>query len=176
MIGGNPLFYVTATVAVGAILLAVSRANAVHALLYLVVGVLALAVVFLLLGAPFAAALQVIIYAGAIVVLFLFVVMMLGAGPDAAARERRLLRPRAWLGPSLLALALGGALCWMIGAGTLPATGGVTVGPKAVALALWGPYAIAAELAGLLLLAALVGAYRIGRASGPGPENEETTP
>ena len=54
--------------------------NAVHALLYLVVSLLAVAVVFFTLGAPFVAALEVIIYAGAIMVLFVFVVMMLNLG------------------------------------------------------------------------------------------------
>ena len=62
--------------------------NAVHALLYLIVSLLAVALVFLSLGAPFAAALEVIIYAGAIMVLFVFVIMMLNIGPELRSRNR----------------------------------------------------------------------------------------
>ena len=61
--------------------------NAVHALLYLIVSLLAVAVVFYVLGAPFVAALEVIIYAGAIMVLFVFVVMMLNLGEHAVSME-----------------------------------------------------------------------------------------
>ena len=61
-----------------------------HALLYLIVSLLAVALVFFTLGAPFVAALEVIIYAGAIMVLFVFVVMMLNLGARAVAREERL--------------------------------------------------------------------------------------
>ena len=71
--------------AVIATLLAITRLVAVHALLYLIVSLLAVAVVFYTMGAPLVAALEVIIYAGAIVVLFVFVVMMLNLG--AKARE-----------------------------------------------------------------------------------------
>ena len=60
-----------------------------HALLYLIVSLLAVAVVFFTLGAPFVAALEVIIYAGAIMVLFVFVVMMLNLGQDAERTKRR---------------------------------------------------------------------------------------
>jgi len=70
-------FYVAAAVALIATFLVISRRSALHALLYLVTSLLAIAVVFFLLGATFAAALEVIIYAGAVMVLFLFVVMML---------------------------------------------------------------------------------------------------
>ena len=97
------LFYLAGAVAVLATLLAVTRRNAVHALLYLIVSLLAVALVFFTLGAPFVAALEVIIYAGAIIVLFLFVVMMLNLGKDAEATERGWQPRRAWIGPALLA-------------------------------------------------------------------------
>ena len=76
----------------------ITRLNAVHALLYLIVSLLAVAMIFYMLGAPFVAALEVIIYAGAIMVLFVFVVMMLnlGAGRRAGAAW---LNPRIWIGP-----------------------------------------------------------------------------
>ena len=87
-------------------LMVITRAKAVHALLYLVVSLLAVALVFYGLGAPFVAALEVIIYAGAIMVLFLFALMLLNLGPQAERQERGWLRIRAWVGPGLSSLAL----------------------------------------------------------------------
>ena len=83
------LFYIASLVALSATGLALSRSNAVHALIYLIVSLLAVAVVFFLLGAPFAAALEILIYAGAIMVLFVFVIMMLNLGEAGDARERQ---------------------------------------------------------------------------------------
>ena len=72
-------FYLAAAIAVVSTFMMVTRLNAVHALLYLIVSFLSVSVVFYTIGAPFIAALEVIIYAGAIMVLFLFVIMLLGA-------------------------------------------------------------------------------------------------
>ncbi|MEC8867937.1 MAG: NADH-quinone oxidoreductase subunit J, partial [Pseudomonadota bacterium] len=71
------LFYIAAVTALASTVSVVTAKNASHALIYLIVSLLSVAVIFFLLGAPFAAALEVVVYAGAIVVLFLFVVMML---------------------------------------------------------------------------------------------------
>lgn len=158
------LFYISGTVAVIATVMVVTGTNAVHALLYLVVSLLAAALVFYSLGAPFAAALEVIIYAGAIMVLFVFVVMMLDMGPGAEKRERGLLDPRAWAGPAFLAVVLAGELLYALalgGAGGRDAA--AYIDPKAVALSLFGPYFIGVELASLLLLAGLVAAWHLGR-------------
>ncbi len=154
-------FYLAAAVALLATLQVITRSNPVHALLYLVVSLLAVAVIFLLLGAPFAAALEVMVYAGAIMVLFVFVVMMLNAGPDALNRERSWLRPGIWLGPGVLAgILLTELLVLLQNPVFIPL---VEVGPKAVGIALMGPYLLAVELASLLLLAGLVGAYHLSR-------------
>lgn len=74
------VFYGAAAVALVSSAMAITRANAVHALLYLIVSFFALAAIFCALGAPFVAALELIIYARAIMVLFVFVVMMMNAG------------------------------------------------------------------------------------------------
>jgi NADH-quinone oxidoreductase subunit J len=161
-------FFAASAVAVLATLMAVTRLDAVHALLYLIVSLLAVAVVFYTLGAPFAAALEVIIYAGAIVVLFVFVVMMLNLGREAVAQERRWLRPGMWIGPAALALILLAEVVLMLG-WLEPSTSTVkTLGPRAVGGVLFGPYLLAVELASMLLLAGLVGAYHLGRRSPPG--------
>ena len=96
-------FYIAALIALVATVMVITRLNAVHALLYLVVSLLAVALCFYTLGAPFVAALEVIIYAGAIMVLFVFVVMILNLGPEQAVQERRWLTPGNWGGPLLLA-------------------------------------------------------------------------
>ena len=157
------VFYISACVAVLATLLAITRRNAVHALLYLIVSLMAVAVIFFSLGAPFAAALEVIIYAGAIMVLFVFVIMMLNLGPHAASQERVWRLPRIWLGPGLLGLILFGELLYVFIRAAGPKMGAAAVGPKAVAQSLFGPYVLGVEIASLLLLAGLVGAYHLGR-------------
>ncbi|MEJ2687766.1 MAG: NADH-quinone oxidoreductase subunit J, partial [Gammaproteobacteria bacterium] len=102
-------------------------------------------------------------YAGAIVVLFVFVVMMLNLGHHTAPRERRWLTPAVWLGPGLFCAVLLGELIYSLYAG-LPGREGVNVVPsQLVGMTLFGPYVLAVELASMLLLAGLVGAYHLGR-------------
>ena len=86
-------FYIASAIAVLATIVAITRNHAVHALLYLIVSLLAVAVVFYVIGAPFLAALELKIYAGAIMVLFLFVVMMLNIGEHATEVETECLKP-----------------------------------------------------------------------------------
>lgn len=153
--------YLAGAVALLATLLVVTRTDAVHALLYFIVSLFAVAVVFLLLGAPFVAALEVIVYAGAIMVLFVFVIMLLGVGPEAKLQERRWLPPGAWLGPGFLAAVLGLLLVWILALGEVTAPAGHLVGPREVGVTLWGPYLLGVEIAALLLLAGLVGAFNL---------------
>jgi NADH-quinone oxidoreductase subunit J len=158
------LFYIAALVGVVSTGMVITTLNAVHALLYLIVSLLAVALIFLLLGAPFVAALEVIIYAGAIMVLFLFVVMMLNQGPPAVAQERRWLNPGMWIGPSVLAMTLLLELVYLFGSGTVNQVNGISpVNPKEVSIVLLGPYLIGVELASMLLLPGLIGAYHLGR-------------
>jgi NADH-quinone oxidoreductase subunit J len=156
------LFYIAASVSLSATVLVISRSNASHALIYLIVSLLAVAVVFFLLGAAFAAALEVVIYAGAIMVLFLFVVMMLNLGPAQTARERTWLTPGMWVGPAILTLVLFLVMLYVL-VGLDGTTSGQPVSPKQVGQRLFGSYLLAVELASILLLAALVGAYHLGR-------------
>jgi len=156
------LFYITAAVAVFATVMMITRLNAVHGLLYLILSLLAVGVLFFLLGAHFAAVLEVIIYAGAIMVLFVFVIMMLNQGQKTLEQERIWLQPGVWIGPSLLAAILFVEMVIIIGYGDSAETGNV-VNAKQVGIALYGPYLLAVELASMLLLAGLVGAYHFGR-------------
>jgi NADH-quinone oxidoreductase subunit J len=124
---------------------------------------MAVSMIFLSLGAPFVAALEIILYAGAIIVLMIFVVMMLNLGTETAQQEKEWLQPKVWVGPSLLALVLLGEIVYLLlrsGTGNAPFTG---IDSKKVALSLYGEYIIAVELAGFLLMAGIVGAAHIGK-------------
>jgi NADH-quinone oxidoreductase subunit J len=158
----NVAFYIASAVAIVATILALTRARAVHGLLYLIVSLLAAAVLMFLLGAPFIAALEVIIYAGAIMVLFVFTVMMLNLGPEGADREKALMSPAAWLGASALAAVLLVVFAVVLLDGPEIAAAPAAVSPKEVGIALYGPYLLAVELASVLLLGAIVGAFHLG--------------
>ena len=154
-------FYIAGAVAVVSTALMLTRLHIVHALLYLIVSLLSVAVVFSLLGATFVAALEIIVYAGAIMVLFVFVVMMLNLGAPAAEVERRWLTPGIWAGPVVLAGILIAEVIYLA-RGSAASLGAGGVEPKQVGIALFGPYLIGVELASMLLLAGLVGAYHLG--------------
>ena len=155
-------FYLTSGITLWAIIMVVTRANAVHSLLYLILSSLSMAVIFFQMGAPFAAALEVIVYAGAIMVLFVFVVMMLNLGQAAVEEERLLMTPNMWRGPALLAFLLLLELMFILyrqPSVSVP----VAVDARQVGITLFGPYLLAVELASILLMAGLIGAYHLGR-------------
>lgn len=166
-------FYFTAAIAIAASALVICSRNAVHALLYLIVSFLATAVIFFQLGAHFAAALEVIVYAGAILVLMVFVIMLLNQGQASAARENEWLQQQNWQGPALLSATLLVQLLFLLWTGTgeitqvesavSTAATGTGTGPKDVGLALFSEYLLAVELASMLLLAGLVGACHLAR-------------
>ena len=156
-------FYTAAAVALLATVRVITGTNPVHALLNLIVSLLAVAMIFFTLGAPFAAMLEIIVYAGAIMVLFVFVVMMLNLGDAVVAQERKWLRPGVWIGPGLLSLVLMVELCYALTGNGLHPAGETVVDAKHVGIALYGSYLLVVELASMLLLAALVAAYHLGR-------------
>lgn len=157
------VFYISAVIAIFATVMAITRFNAVHALLYVIVSLLAIAVIFFTLGAPFIAALEVIVYAGAIMVLFIFVVMMLNLGPKSEQQEREWFSARVWVGAGILGLLLTIEFIYILAQSGVALTGTAMVEPREVSLALFGPYLLGVELASILLLAGLVGAYHVGR-------------
>lgn len=156
-------FYISAVVAVVATIMVITRYNMVHALLYLVVSFLAVAHIFFVLGAPFVAALEIIIYAGAIVVLLIFVIMMLNLKEDAIEQEKRWLSTKIMIGPGILSLVLLAELIFIISGGEETMMNEKIVDPKAIGMALYGPYIIGVELCGILLMSGIVGAYHLGR-------------
>jgi NADH-quinone oxidoreductase subunit J len=161
-------FYLSALVAVLATLGVITGRNPVHAVVYLIVSLIAVAMVFFALGAPFAGALEIIVYAGAIMVLFVFVVMMLNLSQDEDTGVGNWRHPRHWLGPSVLALVLLTVLLSLIVGGDMARSiEGELLTARAVGLTLFGPWLVVVELAGLLLLGALVAASHVGRRSNP---------
>ena len=120
-----------------------------------------LAGIYVLLWAHTIAVLQVLVYAGAIMVLFVFVVMMLNLGERAAAAERAWLSPGMWIGPSILAAILIAEVTYIV-TRVSPSSQQMVITPKQLGVTLFGPYLIGVELASILLLAGLVGAYHLG--------------
>lgn len=146
-------------------LLAITRRNPVHSALMLVLSLLSGAGIYLVLGAKFLAMAQIFVYAGAIVVLFVFVIMMVGTGPEVLARRAR--HDWGWgLGAALL---VGAALALK-----LPLLPGAVItivetSPRALAAVLvgsgglLGEHALAFELGSFLVLASMIGAVMLGR-------------
>ncbi len=160
----DSLFYLAATVAVIASLKVVTGSNTVHALLYLVVSLLAVAVCFYLMGAPFAAGLEVIVYAGAMLVLFVFAVLMFGLGKDETINAPKSKSVANMFGAMLLAFALLLELTVIINNAQIQQTlQANVVSSKAVGIMLYGPYLLAVEIASFLLLAGLLAGYHYAK-------------
>lgn len=155
-------FIITAFVAIGAAVAMVLSRNAVHSALWLVLNFFGVAVLYLLLQAPFLAMVQITVYAGAIMVLFLFVIMLLGS--ESGQEE---VNGLPWQTPVALVLGLillGVAGYALFGAeqpaiGLAPAANGTDISaPEAVAFSLFSTYLLPFEITSVLLLVALIGA------------------
>jgi NADH-quinone oxidoreductase subunit J len=159
-------FYYMAAASVASALLAVMAKNPVHSMLWVLALFLHVAGIFLLLGAEFLAAVQVIVYAGAILIFYLFVVMLLDL-PDEEAQPRF---GRHWPLAAAAGLLFAG-FAWLARTGTQLAPAGRRVAMEGVpqgnletiGIALFGPFALPFETASLLLLAAIIGAVVLAR-------------
>ena len=155
------LFYILAALILGTTAMAVTRRNLVHAVVYLVLSFFGTAMLFYLFGAPLLAALEVIIYAGAIMVLFLFIIMMMRLD---RAREH-FLPARQWLP------ALAVVLVYMLAGGLMLFSEAVDDGvlrtaiaePRGFGIFLFQRHWLAVEIVSLLLLVALIGALHLGQ-------------
>jgi NADH-quinone oxidoreductase subunit J len=158
----NTIFFITAAVAVLSSIIAITNRNAIHALLYLILSLLSISVIFYILGAPFIAALEVIVYAGAIMVLFIFVVMMLNIGLE-EEQEKKWLTPGMWIVPSVLSVLLLIIFIYVMKEFQGQKTSPMIIGPKQVGISMFTTYLIAVEIAAVLLLAGIIGAYHLGK-------------
>jgi NADH-quinone oxidoreductase subunit J len=154
------LFYILAVVTVIGTIMAITEKHPVHAIVYLVTSFFSLATIFFLLAAPLVAMFEVIIYAGAVMVLFMFVIMMLDPGRADEAKRPGL---KLWLLPILLgAIILASLLGVASGYGTaLRFSGAITV--RDFAVTLFRKYGMAVEIISMQLLFAVVGALYLGR-------------
>ncbi|MEO6902752.1 MAG: NADH-quinone oxidoreductase subunit J [Bacteroidia bacterium] len=159
----NIAFYIASVLAIISTLLAITGKNAVHALLYFITSLLSVSVVFFVLGAAFIAALEVMIYAGAIMVLFVFVMMMMNMGADGVKKERALTTPSMWIGPSIISLLLFLEMFYILTNQTSQSITMLEVQPDAVGKLLFSKYIIVVELAAFLLTAGIIGAYHLAQ-------------
>ena len=154
------LFYLISAAVIGSTAIAITRRNMVHAVVYLIVSFFGTAMLFYLFGAPFLAALEVIIYAGAIMVLFLFVVMMIRVeSPGEVMFPLSQWLPAAVFG--LIYLAAAVAMIFQT-SGTQVSLGALTAAPGQFALYVFEHHWFSIEVISTLLLLALVGALHLG--------------
>lgn len=155
-------FGISAAVAIVSTIMTITLRNAIHALLYFIVSLLAIATTLYWQGAVFAAALEVIVYAGAIMVLFLFVVMLLNVRP-LTSPSHKAQRPWAFVGPFFLAAVLVAQLVWILKQGSFGEAEYSEIGVHEVAKLMFTDYAFVVELTSFLLLAGLIAAYHIAK-------------
>ncbi len=176
MLIAQAVFYYMAAASVVSALLAVTRKNPVHSMLWVLALFVHVAGMFLLLDAEFLAAVQVIVYAGAILIFYLFVVMLIDL-PDEDARPRF---GQHWPFAALVGLSFAG-LGWLALSDMRLFDGGLAAAPSPAAangpplgsledlgMQLFGPFALPFEMASLVLLAAIVGAIVLARRRGAG--------
>jgi NADH-quinone oxidoreductase subunit J len=165
------LFYLFAAVAVLASLLVIAQRNPIYSVLFLIASFGALSGLYVLLEAPFVAVIQIIVYAGAIMVLFLFVVMLLNAPQEDTEEdlERGVRLPssaRVRVFGALLAVTLVGELIWVVVASRrapIAIAGEGVSSVAAIGRTLFTDYAFAFEVTSVLILVALVGSVVLAR-------------
>ena len=166
-------FYVLAALAVGASLAVIGQRNPIYSVLLLIASFAALSGLYILLDAPFAAVTQIIVYAGAIMVLFLFVVMLLNVPREDAEEWHHghpLNKPGARRFGAVLAVVLFGELVWAVwhittrqGIALRDTSAGSVSSVAAIGRSIFTDYAFPFEVTSILILAAMVGAVVLAR-------------
>lgn len=165
------IFYVLAAVTVAATAVAITRRNLVHAVIYLIFSYFGTALLFYLFGAPLLAALEVIIYAGAIMVLFLFVLMMI----KMESHQELMFPLSQWLPAAVFGLIylVVGVLMIVTTPGTEIPLRMVLATPREFALYVFQRHWFAIEIVSLLLLVAVMGALYLGKGKGKNQAEDE---
>jgi NADH-quinone oxidoreductase subunit J len=161
------LFFIFAGIAVGGALALILAREPIHSALALILVMVALAVLYLLMGAEFISAVQIIVYAGAIMVLFVFVIMLLNAGIESRTQHSVMAR---WIGIPLSVFLIGDLAYWMArGANSLPlaerssSLAGGPVSTRDLSLHLFQSYLFPFEITSILILIAVLGAVVLAR-------------
>ena len=163
------LFYMFGAVAIAASLLVIAQRNPMYSVLLLIASFGSLSGLYVLLDAPFVAVIQIIVYAGAIMVLFLFVVMLLNAPAEETEHDQHvhpLLRAGAMRFGALLAIGLVVELLWALNkgggeSGVFP--GGAVSSVRAIGRVLFTEYTFQFEVTSVLILVAMVGAVLLAK-------------
>ncbi len=174
-------FFILAALSIWTSLMMITRRNPVHSALFLVLTFCSLAVLYFLLAAPFLGVLQVIVYAGAIMVLFLFVVMLLAA----ENREQTEADPQPGVKTAgyLVSIVFAATMIWVVAKSPLTGeSGGLTVNQmvadntQRIGMELFSAYLLPFEIISILLLAAMVGAIVLAQRHFGATDTEETAP
>jgi NADH-quinone oxidoreductase subunit J len=156
------LFYFLSFLSILCALMVVVSKNPVHSVLYLILTFFAIAGHYVLLNAQFLAAVHIIVYAGAIMVLFLYVIMMLNLNAEAEPHKSKLLKVAATIAGGLLMIILVGTL--RSANETMSVTGGVQVGMiKSLGKVLYKDFMLPFEMSSILFLVAMIGAVMLGK-------------
>ncbi len=161
------IFLYFATVIVGSALLMITRKNPIHSVMFMLLLFFHIAGVFVLLNAEFLAAVQLIVYAGAILILYLFVAMLLSI-----EQEKQSLRAnKFWPWVAAFGMLIAGEILLLVSRSTFPGEAGKTMqtvggtGVKELGQALYSTYLVPFEIASVILLVGLVGAVMLGKRS-----------
>ncbi|CAL1329087.1 NADH-quinone oxidoreductase subunit J [Candidatus Providencia siddallii] len=156
-------FYISGFISIFVTFMIIINTNPIYALLYLLISLLSLSVVFFSLGAYFAGVMETIIYAGAIVVLFIFVVMMLNLGKSIKKQKNIYVKSKNWIIFTIISIIL--LIILIYGINSFPfeernICNIITI--KEIGMSLFGPYILIIEFISFLLLAGLIVAFHIG--------------
>jgi NADH-quinone oxidoreductase subunit J len=157
------IFYFLSFLAILSALMVVISKNPIHSVLYLIITFFAIAGHYILLNAQFLAAVHIIVYAGAIMVLFLYLIMMLNLNADVEPHKSKWLKFSATITGGLLMIILVGALK-KISSDSIPSTPDMNIGlVKNLGTVLFNDFALPFEVSSILFLAAMVGAVMLGK-------------
>lgn len=159
------LFYISATIAIFSTLNIIISKNIIHALLNFIISLISISMIFFLIGANFAGVLEIIIYAGAIMVLFVFVVMML---LNPINNNLSFIKLKIWIIPSIMTITLLGLLLitilkYGLNNRNILVVSNIPHTPHPLSVLLFTTYLITVEISAIILLTALIVASYLGR-------------
>jgi NADH-quinone oxidoreductase subunit J len=153
------VFITLAVIAIAAGAALILSRNTIYSALFLIINFLAVAVIYLILGAPFIALAQITVYAGAIMVLFLFVIMLIGAAKTKEIEQLKWQRPLAIiLGAAILVEGVYALITHFSTAVTTNPALAELADPKTIGLSLYSKYSLPFEVTSVILLVAAIGA------------------
>ncbi len=171
------LFYIFAIIILGGAIMTITRPNVVHSAIWLISTLVGVAGLYLLQGAEFLAGVQIIVYIGGIMVLFLFVIMLVPVNEEAMTRRFASQKWIAIICSLAVLMILGVFVVHGISAIDFPARaepleiGSLTQNSEEVGFVLFSQYLLPFELASILLLVAVIGAVVMSKARGPETED-----